>query len=243
MRVFDGRMAFVPEGQADRSQARMPGTSATQKSRPVGYGVIRAGVRTDSMIGVTKFTRLAIAKAAQLIGVVPTGRACGHFAKASSESLLRNVPEGWCDRSLARSAWDPRHPKEPSRRVRCDSCRCARRFDDWSDEISNTKTENIYVVCGISCARSYRTLRDGSFEGRFPRHFVPGYYHAVPPGQNTFDRRRSSQAAVCQREPRRRPPSSLATLWAAARNPSLETSKLHGPSGRRHRAKQIPEKS
>jgi hypothetical protein len=29
--------------------------SATQKSRPVGYGLIRAGVRTDSMIGVTKF--------------------------------------------------------------------------------------------------------------------------------------------------------------------------------------------
>src|ERR1700724_1582775 len=35
---------------------------------------------------------------------------------------------------------------------------------------------------GISCARSYRTLRDGSFEGRFPRHFVPGYDHAVPLG-------------------------------------------------------------
>ena len=32
-----------------------------------------------------------------------------------------------------------RHPKEPSRRERCDSCRCAHRFDDWSDEISNTK--------------------------------------------------------------------------------------------------------
>jgi hypothetical protein len=32
----------------------VPGT-ATQKSRPVGYGLIRAGVRTDSMIGVTKF--------------------------------------------------------------------------------------------------------------------------------------------------------------------------------------------
>src|SRR3984957_17450263 len=29
--------------------------SPPQKSRPVGYGVIRAGVRTDSMIGVTKF--------------------------------------------------------------------------------------------------------------------------------------------------------------------------------------------
>jgi len=33
----------------------VPGTGPPQKSRPVGYGVIRAGVRTDSMIGVTKF--------------------------------------------------------------------------------------------------------------------------------------------------------------------------------------------
>jgi hypothetical protein len=73
-----------------------------------------------------------------------------------------------------------------SRRVRCASCRCARRFGDWSDEILNTNTKNIYLVCGISCARSYRTLRDGSLEGCFPRHFVPGYDQAVPPGQNTF---------------------------------------------------------
>jgi hypothetical protein len=28
---------------------------ATPKSRPVGYGVIRAGVRAGSMIGVTNF--------------------------------------------------------------------------------------------------------------------------------------------------------------------------------------------
>ena len=28
----------------------VPGTASSQKSRPVGYGVIRAGVRTDSMI-------------------------------------------------------------------------------------------------------------------------------------------------------------------------------------------------
>src|SRR5208337_300543 len=35
---------------------------------------------------------------------------------------------------------------------------------------------------GISCARSYRTLRDGSFEGRFPRHFVPGYDRCCPYG-------------------------------------------------------------
>jgi hypothetical protein len=30
-------------------------------------------------------------------------------------------------------------------------------------------------------------LRDGSFEGRFPRHFVPAYDHAVPPGQNSCE--------------------------------------------------------
>ena len=83
---------FVPEGQHDRSQARSAWDNATSKSRPVGYGVIGAGVRADSMIGVTN---------------------------------------------------------------------------------SNTKTENIHVVCGMSCARSYRTLRDDSLEGRFPRHFVP----------------------------------------------------------------------
>jgi hypothetical protein len=44
-----------------------------------------------------------------------------------------------------------RHPNEPSRRVRCDSCRCAaRRFDDWSDEISNPKTENITLSVGFA---------------------------------------------------------------------------------------------
>jgi hypothetical protein len=31
----------------------VPGTSATQKSRPVGYGLMCAGLRTDS-IGATK---------------------------------------------------------------------------------------------------------------------------------------------------------------------------------------------
>jgi hypothetical protein len=50
-----GEMVFVPEGQHDSSQARSAWDNATPKSRPVGYGVIRAGVRADSMIGVTKF--------------------------------------------------------------------------------------------------------------------------------------------------------------------------------------------
>src|SRR6202030_1082326 len=82
-----------------------------------------------------------------------------------------------------------RHPKVPSRRVRCDSCRSAHRFNDWSDEISNTKTETETMAhmstrntSGIRCARSYRTLRDGSFAGRFPRHFVPGYDRCCPSG-------------------------------------------------------------
>src|SRR5271154_4678580 len=113
MRVFDGRMAFVPEGQADRSLARSAWDDATPKSRPVGYGVIGAGVRADSMIGLTKFQirrlktfTLSVGLAAldhtvpygtvlsrdafpgtscqATIGVVPTGRACRHFATASN---------------------------------------------------------------------------------------------------------------------------------------------------------------
>jgi hypothetical protein len=35
----------------------VPGKSLPQKSRPVGYGVIVAGVCTDSMVGATKFRR------------------------------------------------------------------------------------------------------------------------------------------------------------------------------------------
>jgi hypothetical protein len=54
-RFFDGRKASVPEGQADRSQAQSAWDNATPKCHPVGYGVIRAGVRADSTIGVTKF--------------------------------------------------------------------------------------------------------------------------------------------------------------------------------------------
>jgi hypothetical protein len=60
----------------------------------------------------------------------------------------------------------------------------------------------ISVGSGISCAQSYRTLRDGSFEGGFPRHFVPWLLSAVPPGQDPFKE------------------------GCAARDPSLEMSKL-----------------
>ena len=49
----------------------VPTPIATQKCRPVGYGVIRAGVRTDSMIGVTKF-RVRKLKESMLYGFWPT---------------------------------------------------------------------------------------------------------------------------------------------------------------------------
>src|SRR5580700_281139 len=106
----------------------VPGTTPPQKSRPVGYGVIRAGLRTDSMIGVTKFGIRKLKKSLlydfwptiqflfrreiplglatpdhtvpygtvlsrdafpgtscqATIGVVSMGRACRHFATASS---------------------------------------------------------------------------------------------------------------------------------------------------------------
>jgi hypothetical protein len=35
----------------------------------------------------------------------------------------------------------------------------------------------------LSCAQSYRTLRDGSLEGRCSRPFVPGFDRVVPTGQ------------------------------------------------------------
>jgi hypothetical protein len=59
-------MYFVPEGQHDRSHstryrllmaglARSAWDSATPKSRPVGYGMIRTDERTDSNIEGEKF--------------------------------------------------------------------------------------------------------------------------------------------------------------------------------------------
>jgi hypothetical protein len=49
---------LVPEGRCDRSLARSAWEIVIQESRPVGYGLIRAGGRTDSSnrrIGVTNF--------------------------------------------------------------------------------------------------------------------------------------------------------------------------------------------
>jgi hypothetical protein len=71
---------------------------------------------------------------------------------------------------------DSARPKEPSRRVRCDSRNLAflKKHDAHFDE---------KYLWDFGCARSYRALRDGSFEGCFPRHFVPGYDRVVPTGR------------------------------------------------------------
>jgi hypothetical protein len=57
------------------------------------------------------------------------------------------------------------------------SCRKVRRFfkEGQSLQSSNRRAYR---------RESDRTLRDGSFEVALSRHFVPGYYRAVPPGQN-----------------------------------------------------------
>ena len=103
--------------------------------------------------------------------------------------LLRNVPEGRCDRSLARSAWDSATPKcRPVGNgviragVRTDSMIGVTKFRIRKPSLRNTAHISTRNTSGISCARSYRTLRDGSFEGRFPRHFVPGYDRCCPYG-------------------------------------------------------------
>jgi hypothetical protein len=53
-------MAFVAEGQRDRSLARSAWDSAAPKSRPLGYGLILAGVRINWMIGVANFERIEL---------------------------------------------------------------------------------------------------------------------------------------------------------------------------------------
>ena len=76
----------------------------------------------------------------------------------------------------------------------------------------NTAHISTRDTSGISRARSYRTLRDGSLEGRLPRHFVPGYdrcrpsvtrwrtfrhfARAVPPRQKPFADRRASHQRI-----------------------------------------------
>src|SRR5258707_817966 len=68
-----------------------------------------------------------------------------HLAKACCEMSRRDgAIVAWPG-----GAGDSGTPKKPARRVRWDSCKCAHRYEDLSGEISNTKTEKLYVVCDL----------------------------------------------------------------------------------------------
>src|SRR5580700_6539914 len=84
----------------------VPGTGPPQKSRPVGYGVIRPGVRTDSMIGVTKF-RIRKPKKYRLGFIKPfqtSETLLGNGAMADSASVSRR--HGPLHRAAARTSSD-----------------------------------------------------------------------------------------------------------------------------------------
>src|ERR1700751_2147478 len=80
------------------------------------------------------------------------------------------VPEGLYDGSLGRSAWKRDISTVPSPRVRC----------------------NRVMVVAIQTKKTFSKRRYEHHtvpKGRAPflrysRHFVPGYLHKVPPGQN-----------------------------------------------------------
>jgi hypothetical protein len=118
------------------------------------------------------------------------------------------VPEGQHDRSLARRAWEKRPSKAPSRRVRYDraqlthnyfSSKCAScssrnaRYSSWKAfrdhfhsaqryRIRNFLPSNLQIDAHT---RTNHTVPYGTalLGWRCPRHFVPGYDHAVPPGR------------------------------------------------------------
>jgi hypothetical protein len=64
-RGSSGPKGPVPKGICPQSRRdgpivawhEVPGTARSQKSRPVGYGLIRSGMRTDSRIGVITFLK------------------------------------------------------------------------------------------------------------------------------------------------------------------------------------------
>jgi hypothetical protein len=118
----------------------VPGTASPQKSRPVGYGVIRAGVRIDSVWVLNPDIRERL------------WPYMGGIAKQNG--MIPKCIDGVSDH--------------------------VHLLVTLATRMAVAKA--VQLTSGISYARSYRTLRDGSFEGRFPRHFVPGYDRCCPYG-------------------------------------------------------------
>jgi hypothetical protein len=96
-----------------------------------------------------------------------------------------SVPEGRCDRSLARSAWNSPAPKEPSRRARYDraqtqsqryfASKCAPCFL----KNANHSNHRMGAHTGANHSVPYGTAL---LRWRCSWHFVPGYDRTVPPG-------------------------------------------------------------
>jgi len=85
-------------------------------------------------------------------------------------AIAGSVLEGLNEGSLARSAWKRRISTIPSRKVRFDrvivaAFKTRKRFSDRRDEHHTVPTGRTLFLL-------------------YSRHFVPGYLHKVPPGQN-----------------------------------------------------------
>jgi hypothetical protein len=63
-----------------------------------------------------------------------------------------------------------------SRRVRCDSRRCAHRFDDWSDEITNTRCLNLSRDARADILQQHPNVP----EGRCDRSLARSAWESVP---------------------------------------------------------------
>jgi hypothetical protein len=92
------------------SLARSAWDSATQKSRPVGYGLIRAGLRTDSMIGVTKFEYAAHFFDEKYLWV----SCADHTVPYGTVLSVDAFPGTSCQATIMLSLWDEIH--SPRRR-------------------------------------------------------------------------------------------------------------------------------
>jgi hypothetical protein len=89
-----GRMAFVPEGQADRSQARSAWESVPQMYRPVGHGMI--GPANSRGMSHGNVSCVESVRTLTRIIPYPTGRLFG----------LAPVPGTSCLATIMLSLWD-----------------------------------------------------------------------------------------------------------------------------------------
>ena len=118
-----------------------------------------------------------------------------------SANLMRGLSMGeWLlsRRDGAIVAWHevPGTPPKrgPSRRVRCDSCRRAHRFDDWSDEVSNRQTETRRTAVLSSHSTHCRLLMAGVLS---PGTSCQATIGVVPPGHRALSAEMSKPQTCC----------------------------------------------